>query len=122
MSYTVFNSNTNACFVNWVVRSLNKNRQINVVDDQYNNPTWTMSIARVILLCIEKFGLYHWGDKDILSRYEFSKIAKIFNLDSSLIKPIKTSELSQIAKRPQFWFNFKKWRMHKCISSINKDF
>ena len=41
------------------------------------------------------------GDKDILSSHEFSlKIAKIFNLDSSLIKPIKTSELSQIAKRP----------------------
>ena len=28
------------------------------------------------------------------------KIAKIFNLDSSLIKSIKTSELSQLAKRP----------------------
>ena len=98
-----YNSKTNACFVNWVVRSLKEKRQIYVVNDQYNNPTWTKSISRVILLCIQKkiSGLYHWGDGDILSRYQFSlKIAKIFNLDSSLIKSIKTSELSQLAKRP----------------------
>ena len=98
-----YNSNTNACFVNWVVRSLKEKKQINVVDDQYNNPTWTKSISKVILLCIQKkiSGLYHWGDGDILSRYQFSlKIAKVFNLDSSLIRPIKTLELSQIAKRP----------------------
>ena len=98
-----YNSKTNACFVNWVVRSLKEKRQIYVVNDQYNNPTWTKSISRVILLCIQKkiSGLYHWGDGDILNRYQFSlKIAKIFNLDSSLIKSIKTSKLSQLAKRP----------------------
>ena len=98
-----YDSKTNACFVNWVVRSLKEKRQIYVVNDQYNNPTWTKSISRVILLCIQNkiSGLYHWGDGDILSRYQFSlKIAKIFNLDSSLIKSIKTSELSQLAKRP----------------------
>ena len=98
-----YNSKTNACFVNWVVRSLKEKRQIYVVNDQYNNPTWTKSISRVILLCIQKkiSGLYHWGDGNILSRYQFSlKIAKIFNLDSSLIKSIKTSKLSQLAKRP----------------------
>ncbi len=98
-----YNLKTNACFVNWVVRSLKEKRQIYVVSDQYNNPTWTKSISRVILLCIQKKirGLYHWGDGDILSRYQFSlKIAKIFNLDRNLIKSIKTSELSQLAKRP----------------------
>ncbi len=98
-----YNPKTNACFVNWVVRSLKEKRQIYVVNDQYNNPTWTKSISRVILLCIQNkiSGLYHWGDGDILSRYQFSlKIAKIFNLDSSLIKSIKTSKLSQLAKRP----------------------
>ena len=36
-----------------------------------------------------------------MSRYEFAKlIAKSFNLDSDLIKPILTSELSQAASRP----------------------
>jgi len=98
-----YNLKTNSCFVNWVVRSLKEKREINVVNDQYNNPTWTKSISKVIFLCIQKkiSGLYHWGDGDILNRYQFSlKIAKIFNLDSSLIKSIKTSELSQFAKRP----------------------
>ena len=36
-----------------------------------------------------------------MSRYEFAKlIAKTFELDSDLIKPILTSELNQAALRP----------------------
>ena len=96
-------NNTNASFFNWVVESLNKNNKINVVNDQYNNPTWSKSIANVICLCIKHNikGLYHWGDKEILSRYQFAlKIAKKFDLDEKLIQPISTENLNQIAKRP----------------------
>ena len=46
-------------------------------------------------------GLYHWGDEDYLSRYEFAiKIANAYNLENSLIKKISTSELNQSAPRP----------------------
>ena len=41
-------SNFNASFLNWIVHSLNDEKVINVVDDQINNPTWTMSLAIVI--------------------------------------------------------------------------
>ena len=90
-------------FLNWIIENLKNGKQINIVDDQYNNPTWTSSIAKVINLCIKNniHGLFHWGDDSYLSRYEFSlKIAKKFNLDSSLIKKISTKELGQIAPRP----------------------
>jgi dTDP-4-dehydrorhamnose reductase len=46
-------------------------------------------------------GLYHWGDQDYLSRYDFAiKIAESYNLKSDLIKQISTSQLKQMAPRP----------------------
>ena len=45
--------------------------------------------------------MYHFGSEDYISRYDFAKqIAKIFDLDSSLIYPVKTSDLSFNAPRP----------------------
>ena len=43
---------SSASFVNWVVNSLRKSQEINVVDDQTNNPTWTASLAEAIKLSI----------------------------------------------------------------------
>jgi len=97
------NLNSNASFLGWVVNSLKNKNKISVVEDQINNPTWTQSLTNVICLCIKNniSGLLHWGDKDYLNRYDFAlKIAKIFNLDHTLIKPILTKDLNQIAKRP----------------------
>jgi len=94
---------TNASFLKWVIDSLNKNKTINVVNDQWNNPTWSQSLSIVIARIIKKesFGLYHYGDKDYMSRFEFAKlIANVFKLDSSLIIPISTLSLDQIAQRP----------------------
>ena len=96
-------SNSNASFLNWIVDSLNDEKVINVVDDQINNPTWTMSLAIVIDRAIqtELNGFIHWGDADWISRYEFAlKIAESFNLKKDLIEPIKTAELKQTAIRP----------------------
>ena len=96
-------SRSNASFLNWVISSLEKGKEINVVEDQWNNPTWTSSLAVVIDRSIDSGinGLLHWGDGDWISRYEFAiKIADVFNLKKSLIKPIKTSELDQTATRP----------------------
>ena len=98
-----YSSHTNASFLNWVVLSLKEGKKIKVVEDQYNNPTWTRSMADIIYLCISNDinGIIHWGDADYLSRYDFSKIiAEKYSLDSSLIKPILTEELDQIARRP----------------------
>ena len=96
-------SSTSASFLNWVVNSLSKRIEINVVDDQWNNPTWTSSLAVVIERAVNLglSGLVHWGDNDWVSRYEFAnKIADVFSLKKSLVKPISTSELNQDAKRP----------------------
>ncbi len=98
-----YSSKSEASFLNWVVDSLTQEKEINVVEDQWNNPTWTGSLAVVIDRAIDTqlTGLVHWGDGDLVSRFDFAnKIADVFNLKKSLIKPILTSELNQIAKRP----------------------
>ena len=94
---------TKASFLKWVVQSLIDSKSINVVSDQWNNPTSADSLAGFIqkIVLSETYGLYHYADQGLMSRYEFAKlIAKIFKLDPDLIKPILTSELCQAASRP----------------------
>ncbi|MBT3179770.1 MAG: SDR family oxidoreductase [Candidatus Marinimicrobia bacterium] len=94
---------TKASFLNWVVKSLEKNEEITVVTDQINNPTWTESMADITSLCIEKnlSGIVHWGDSNQLTRFDFAvKIAEKYELDKKLIKPITTEKLTQLAQRP----------------------
>ena len=98
-----YSPHTSASFLNWVVSSLKGNQEIKVVEDQFNNPTWTRSMCDIIKLSTENDleGIIHWGDSVHISRFEFAKlIAKKFSLNESLIKPVLTSELNQPARRP----------------------
>ncbi len=90
-------------FVKWVYTNLKDNKQIKIVTDQINNPTYIDDLVSAIFLCITKkvYGIYHIGGKEFLNRYEFTKkIANYFELDTGLIIPITTAELNQAAKRP----------------------
>ena len=94
---------TTASFVNWVVKSLRNRKSISVVLDQFNNPIWTDHLAHIInsLIKMDATGLYHSGSIEYISRYDFAlMIAKKFELDQSLILPITTKALNQIALRP----------------------
>ena len=128
-----YSQNTSASFLNWVIESLKKEYEINVVEDQWSNPTWTSSLAVVIEKAIDKglSGIVHWGDGDLINRYEFAvKIAKTFNLKTSLIKPVLTENLKQIAKRPlksglkpnlaQKILNVEPPSIEECLDSIKK--
>jgi len=98
-----YNDTSKASFVNWVVNSLQNSTPISVVNDQYNNPIWTHHLADIIFYLIKEkiTGLLHTGSMEYINRYEFAlKIANKFKLDKSLIKPIQTHELNQIAPRP----------------------
>ena len=90
-------------FVKWVVDSLRAGKQIRIVDDQINNPTFIDDLVQGINKVVElhKEGVYNIGGSEFLSRYDFTlKIADYFNLDKSLISKIKTEELNQPARRP----------------------
>lgn len=88
----------------WVIENLKEGKEIKVVIDQFSNPTFADNLAEILLKLYEKdvSGLFHVVGKDNVSRYEFAiKVAEIFNLDKSLIKPITSPELRQAAIRPR---------------------
>jgi len=90
-------------FFLWVYENLKSNKKINVVTDQYNNPTLAEDLAKGTRLVVENsaMGVYHMAGKKYLSRYEFAReIAEAFNLNSELIIPITTDQLKQAAPRP----------------------
>jgi dTDP-4-dehydrorhamnose reductase len=92
-------------FATWVINSLEQNKEIAVVEDHYNTPTLSDNLAEITIETIQKDlqGLYHASGSQRISRYEFAmQIAETFNLDSSLVKPIKMSQLTAwVAKRPR---------------------
>lgn len=92
-----------ASFVSWVYQNLKKNEKINVVNDQFGNPTFVHDLAFAIEKIIEQdaHGIYHYAGKDYINRFEFAlQIADTFGLDNRLINKTTTRALKQIAKRP----------------------
>ena len=114
------NISKNNHFLSWVVNSLKEKTEISVVNDQISNPVYVSDLVEVIASCllVDYNGVYHFGSEDVISRYDFALlISKIFKLDESLINPIKTSDLKQIANRPKKSF----LNCNKIISDLNID-
>ncbi len=96
-------SNGKTGFVRWLVNSLRDGKNVRIVTDQVNNPTFVDDLVQAVSKVIEynKTGIYNIGGREFLSRFEFSEIiADYFELDKGLIKPITTDELKQPARRP----------------------
>lgn len=92
-----------ADFVYWVVQSLENGKDIKIVTDQFNNPTFVEDLVSGINKIIEfkRSGIFNIGGRDFLSRFELTKlIADYFELNKNLIHPILTEELNQAAVRP----------------------
>ncbi len=96
----------------WVKESLEAKKEITIVDDQYRMPTLVDDLAEACMLAIQHKakGIFNVSTSELLSIYEMTlQIAKAYNLDASYIKPIKTSQLNQLAKRPpKTGFNLEK--------------
>ena len=92
-------------FTTWIINQLKQGKEITVVNDHYNTPTWAGNLAEIAIEVAEKNlqGLYHASGRERISRYEFAKqIARTFNLNADLVKPVKMSQLTAwIAKRPK---------------------
>lgn len=71
--------------------------------DQIGNPTYAPSLAEATWKLVHKKmrGTWHLVGKEWLSRHDLALfVAKVFNLNSNLIVPVKTSDLKQKASRP----------------------
>jgi dTDP-4-dehydrorhamnose reductase len=74
-----------------------------VVDDQFRTPTLAEDLADGCILIAQKraTGIYNISGKDFYSILELANvIADYYKLDKSLIKPSKSADIKQPAKRP----------------------
>ena len=101
--YGINYSRRKKTFLEFVVSNLNEGKKIRIVTDQFTTPTYVNEISLSIekLYNARKYGTYHLGSNECLSRYDFSLlIADAFSLDRSLIEKAKTGELNFVARRP----------------------
>jgi dTDP-4-dehydrorhamnose reductase len=87
----------------WVKNSLQQNKTIQVVNDQWRTPTLAEDLAMGCYLAAKKRarGVYNISGKDFMSPYDIAiKTAEFFQLDKSLIKATDSTKFTQPAKRP----------------------
>jgi len=103
-------------FVLTMLRLARERPSLSIVNDQVGCPTWARNLAVVTQKVIENiasgngrkppWGIYHYCDRDAVSRYEFAatifRIARQAGLLDRLpeTKPVKSSDFPQKARRP----------------------
>jgi dTDP-4-dehydrorhamnose reductase len=86
----------------WILGELKAKRRINAFKDAYFSSIYTMELAKVIDISIEKNlrGVHNCGSADSCSKYVFAlKIAGIFGLDKTLVTPISIEDFEFRARR-----------------------
>ena len=101
-------------FVYTMLRLFKERDLVNVVEDQWGSPTYTVDLAEVILKIVEndfkRYGIYHFTNEGVTNWYAFAQLiydkAKrlgiLHNNSQVEIKPIKTNEYLTLAKRPGY--------------------
>lgn len=88
----------------WIKENLELKKEIPVLIDQFTSPTFVPNLSEMLIEVVTKRinGIIHLAGDTRLSRYEFAKIiADKLNLNDTLLKPTKISEMNWIARRPQ---------------------
>ena len=101
--YGIVDNMSRSNIVLWVKQNLEQKKTINVVDDQFRTPTLAEDLADGCILITKKRaeGIFNISGKDFMSILELAqKVADYYHLDKSLIKPSKSTDIKQPAKRP----------------------
>jgi dTDP-4-dehydrorhamnose reductase len=83
--------------------ALQQGKALKIFDDQVRTPTYVEDLATGLVAIVQKgaTGIYHISGEDIKTPYEVAvETARLLNLDSSLITPVKAHEFDQPARRP----------------------
>lgn len=100
-------------FVYTMIKAMNANSRIQVVNDQKGSPTFAGDLADVIIRIIKKqdvpFGTYHCTDNGEITWWDFANEIKKQGIELGLIEnkdcdiiPCKTDEYPTPAKRPHY--------------------
>jgi len=91
-------------FSDWILDSILKRKKIKLYDDIFFNPLYIRYLNKLLINLIKKNmkGIYNFSSDDKISKYQFGiKIAKLFNLDLSLIEKSKFDSKNHSAIRPK---------------------
>jgi dTDP-4-dehydrorhamnose reductase len=91
-------------FATWILKGLRERQTMKVVNDHINSPTFAGNLADAIHRAIElrSQGTLHIAGSQRISRFDFARrIAIQFDLDESLLLPVKMKDLDWIATRPR---------------------
>lgn len=91
-------------FVRTMIKLGKEKEEVNVVNDQYGSPTYTVDLADIISQVIEKklpYGIYHSTNEGFTTWYGFTK--KIYEMAklSCKVNPVTSEEFIRPAKRPK---------------------
>jgi len=101
--YGIVDNMSRSNIVLWVKANLEAGKTINVVDDQFRTPTLAEDLAEGCWLIANKkaTGVFNISGPDFLSILDLANmVAEYYGLDKSLIKPSKSADIKQPAKRP----------------------
>ena len=87
----------------WAKEALKTGNEITIVDDQFRAPTWAEDLAWGCLEIVlrNKKGVFHISGPETMSVIDLVyRIADFYGLPKNQIKPIRSTTLNQVAKRP----------------------
>ncbi len=87
----------------WTKSSLEQQKTINVISDQFRSPTLAEDLANACISAAQKRakGIYHICGLELMSILDIVyTVADYFKLDRKYIHPVTSAELNQAAKRP----------------------
>lgn len=92
-------------FVKTMLKLSETNPEINVVDDQYGNPTYTVDVAKRTRYILDQKlpkGIYHVTNSGYTNWYDFAR--EIFRLKNikTKVNPVKSSQFKTKAIRPKY--------------------
>jgi len=92
-------------FVNTILELSKNKEELNIINDQFGSPTYTLDLVDFTnYLILKKYpsGIYHFSNSGCISWYDFAK--KIFEINNINIKinPVSSDFFKTIAKRPKY--------------------
>mgnify|MGYP001376312568 CR=1 FL=1 len=101
--YGVVDNMSRSNIVLWAKGALESGKELTVVDDQYRTPTLAEDLAHGCILIAQNGaqGIYNISGEDYMCIIDLvKKVARYYQLDENLVKPISSSRLNQKAERP----------------------
>ncbi len=99
----VYGLSSKVRFLRYVIENLRKNQEINTYNDIFNSATLLDDLTNGISKAIEfdANGIYHMVGSSCVSRFDFAKtVAKVFNFNENLVKPVSIVSSKLKAQRP----------------------